>query len=48
MMLAEWVTMGVQIGITAFFGLFMFALCCLVVLGLLTVLMQLFRVEDAE
>ena len=47
-MFAEWVKMGVQIGITAFFGLFTFSLCWLVVLGLLTVLMQLFRAEDSE
>ena len=47
-MFAEWVTMGVQIGITAFFGLFTFLMCSAVVLGLFTVLMQIFRVEDAE
>lgn len=47
-MFAEWVTMGVQIGIMAFFGLFTFLLCAAVILGLLTMLMQIFRVEDAE
>ena len=47
-MFAEWVTMGVQIGIIAFFGLFTFLLCAVVILGLLTVLMQIFRTEDAK
>lgn len=45
-MFAEWVTMGVRIGITAFFGLFTFLLCAAVILGLFTMLMQIFRVED--
>ena len=47
-MFAEWVTMGVRIGITAFFGLFTFLLCAAVILGLLTMLVQIFRVEDSE
>ena len=47
-MFAEWITMGVQIGITAFFGLSTFLLCEAVIIGLLAMLMQIFGVEDAE
>ena len=47
-MFAEWVTMGVRIGITAFFGLFTFLMCAAIILGLLTMLVQIFRVEDSE
>lgn len=32
-MFYEWVSKGAEIGVTAFFALFVFALCCAVVLG---------------
>ena len=47
-MFAEWVTMGAQIGITAFFAVLIFVLICLAVMGIFTVILQLFRAEDDE
>ena len=34
-MFAQWVTTGVQFGVTAFFAVLVFALCCAVGLGIL-------------
>ena len=48
-MFAEWVTMGVQIGITAFFGLFTFLLASAAVVGILGIICQVFiHMEDEE
>jgi len=48
-MFAEWVTMGVRIGITAFFGLFTFLLASAAVVGILGIICQLIvHREDEE
>ena len=49
MMFAEWVTMGVHIGLTVFFGLFTFLLSCMIVLGIIGIIGQIFaHMEDGE
>jgi hypothetical protein len=48
MTFAEWVAAGAAVGIKAFFAVFVFALCCATVLGVLTALAGVFggREED--
>ena len=45
-MIYEWVSAGAIFGIEAFFAVFTFLMLCAAILGLLTVLIQIFRVED--
>lgn len=48
-MFAEWVTMGVQIGIEAFFALFMFLLLVCTIMGALAMIVRAFtRPEEEE
>ena len=50
MTFAEWVAAGAAFGIEAFFAVFVFALCCATVLGVLTALVGLFggRSDDLD
>jgi hypothetical protein len=46
MTFAEWVAAGAAFGIKAFFAVFVFALCCATVLGVLTALAGVFGGRD--
>ena len=45
-MFAKWVAAGAAFGIKAFFAVFVFALCCGVILGLFTFLAGRFGGDD--
>ena len=45
-MFAEWVTIGTAIGIKAFFAVFVFALCCATVLGVLAIVARVFGGDE--
>ena len=47
-MIAEWVTKGAEIGITAFFCLFVFVLCLGALAGLIALFGVLFSAADNE
>lgn len=44
-MIANWITQGAHIGLTAFFAVVVFALGCAAVIGLLAILAQIFKGE---
>ena len=48
MTFAEWVTIGTAIGIKAFFALFVFMLCCGIILGLFALLASAVGRADDE
>jgi hypothetical protein len=50
MTFAEWVAAGAAFGIKAFFAVFVFALCCATVLGILTAIASVFggREDDMD
>jgi hypothetical protein len=45
---ADWVAAGAAFGIKAFFAVFVFALCCATVLGILSVLISIFGGQDND
>ena len=45
-MFYEWVSAGAIFGIEAFFAVFMFLLCCSVIVGFLAMLAALFKAGD--
>lgn len=47
-MIAEWVAKGAEIGVTAFFGLFVFILCMGVLAGAIALLGAMFSAADGE
>ena len=42
----EWVAVGASIGIKAFFAVFVFALCCATVLGVLAIVARVFGGDE--
>lgn len=47
-MFAEWVTTGTAIGIKAFFAVFVFLICCGIILGLFWLIASFFGGGDEE
>lgn len=47
-MFAEWVTTGAAIGIKAFFAVFVFLLCCGVILGLFGLISSFFGGDEDD
>ena len=46
MTFAEWVAAGAAFGIKAFFAVFVFALCCCTVLGVLAIVARIFGGDE--
>ena len=46
MTFAEWVAAGAAFGIKAFFAVFVFALCCCPVLGVLAIVARIFGGDE--
>jgi len=44
----EWCAVGAKIGVTAFFAVFVFALCCATVLGVLAIVARVFGGDGDE
>ena len=44
----EWVTNGAGIGVTAFFAIAVFAICCVFLLGLMGLIVEVVKKDDSE
>ena len=47
-MFYEWVAAGAAFGVEAFFAVFMFLLCCCVIVGILALVAAFMRAGDRE